>query len=90
MQAVRLLQKEREERDTDENFTSQKEEIIARARELDAQRQKYKDEQQKMINDVTEKTVILQQNSLKRKNEEEKQVTPIKIRRTCVKGGGFD
>lgn len=25
-----------------------------------------------MINDVTEKTVILQQNSLKRKNEEEK------------------
>ena len=28
--------------------------------------------QQKMINDVTEKTVILQQNSLKRKNEEEK------------------
>lgn len=72
MQAVRLLQKEREERDTDENFTSQKEEIIARARELDAQRQKYKDEQQKMISDVTDKTVILQQNSLKRKNEEEK------------------
>ena len=67
MQAVRLLQKEREERDTDENFTSQKEEIIARARELDAQRQKYKEEQQKMIDDVTEKTVILQQNSLKRK-----------------------
>ena len=72
MQAVRLLQKEREERDTDENFTSQKEEIIARARDLDAQRQKYKDEQQKMISDVTDKTVILQQNSLKRKNEEEK------------------
>jgi len=72
LQAVRLLQKEREERDTDENFTSQKEEIIARARELDAQRQKYKDEQQKMISDVTDKTVILQQNSLKRKNEEEK------------------
>ena len=31
LQAVRLLQKEREERDTDENFTRQKEEIIARA-----------------------------------------------------------
>jgi len=67
-----LLQKEREERDTDENFTKQKEEIIAKARELDTQRQKYKEEQQKMINDVTEKTFILQQNSLKRKNEEEK------------------
>lgn len=36
------------------------------------QRQQYKEEQQQMINDVTEKTVILQQNSLKRKNEEEK------------------
>jgi len=35
---VRLLQKEREERDTDENFTSQKEDIIAKARDLDAQR----------------------------------------------------
>ena len=36
LQAVRLLQKEREERDTDENFTTKKEEIITRARELDA------------------------------------------------------
>lgn len=35
LQAVRLLQKEREERDTDENFTTQKEDIIAKARELD-------------------------------------------------------
>ena len=44
LQAVRLLQKEREERETDENFTTQKEDIISKARELDAQRQKYKDE----------------------------------------------
>jgi hypothetical protein len=36
LQAVRLLQKEREERETDDNFTRQKEEIIARAREVDA------------------------------------------------------
>ena len=42
LQAVRLLQKEREERDTDENFTTQKEDIIAKARELDKQRTEYK------------------------------------------------
>ena len=34
-QAVRLLQKEREERETDESFISKKEDIIAKARELD-------------------------------------------------------
>ena len=44
LQAVRLLQKEREERDTDENFTSQKEDIIARARELEQQKKLYKEE----------------------------------------------
>ena len=41
---MRLLQKEREERDTDENFTSQKEDIIARARELEQQKKLYKEE----------------------------------------------
>jgi hypothetical protein len=51
---VRLLQKEREERDTDENFTTQKEDIIARARDLDAQRTKYREEKQKMIDEVSE------------------------------------
>ena len=35
LQAVRLLQKEREERETDESFISKKEDIIAKARELD-------------------------------------------------------
>ena len=56
MQAVRLLQKEREERDTDENFTTQKEEIIARARDLESQKKLYKEEQKKMIEEVTRKT----------------------------------
>ena len=69
---MRLLQKEREERETDERFTEQKEDIIARARELDIQREKYKEEQQKMINDVTAKTRVLQDNSQKRQLEEEK------------------
>ena len=35
MQAVRLLQKEREERGIDERFNRQKEEIIAKAKMLD-------------------------------------------------------
>ena len=60
LQAVRLLQKEREERDTDENFTKQKEEIIARAKEVDAQRLKHSEESQKTIKDVSEKGSILQ------------------------------
>ena len=72
LQAVRLLQKEREERDTDENFTTQKEDIIARAKDLDAQRDKYKEEQKKMIDEVSEQTAKLQIYSLKRKTEEEK------------------
>jgi hypothetical protein len=35
MQAVRLLQKEREDRDIEERFNRQKEEIISKARNLD-------------------------------------------------------
>jgi hypothetical protein len=35
MQAVRLLQKEREDRDIEERFNRQKEEIINKARNLD-------------------------------------------------------
>ena len=69
---MRLLQKEREERDTDENFTTQKEDIISRARDLDAQRTKYREEKQKMIDEVSEQTAQLQLYSLKRKMEEEK------------------
>lgn len=56
LQAVRLLQKEREERDTDENFTTQKEDIIAKARELDKQRTEYKEQKQAMIDEVSEQT----------------------------------
>jgi hypothetical protein len=35
LQAVRLLQKEREEREVDEKFTTQKEDIINKAKTLD-------------------------------------------------------
>ena len=72
LQAVRLLQKEREERETDESFTTQKEKILHDAKILDIKRQKYKEEQQAMIKEVSLKTSELQQNSLKRMAEEEK------------------
>ena len=72
LQAVRLLQKEREERTTDDAFTAQKEQILQDAKKLDIKRQKYKEEQQAMIKEVSAKTVELQQNSQKRWIEEEK------------------
>ncbi len=52
MQAVRLLQKEREERDIDEKFTNQKEVIIMDAQELEDKKNLFKEEQQKIINYV--------------------------------------
>lgn len=52
MQAVRLLQREREERVTDDKFNSQKEQIISDAQKLEIEKNKFKDEQQKMINKV--------------------------------------
>jgi hypothetical protein len=50
----------------------QKEEIIARAKELDLQTQKYKEEQQRVMDEVTSKTEALNINSIKMKQEEEK------------------
>ena len=52
LQAVRLLQREREERETDEKFNSQKEQIIQDAQKLEIEKNKFKEEQQKMINKV--------------------------------------
>ncbi len=45
MQAVRLLQKEREERETDEKFSTQKEDIIQQAQELERRKNEFKKEQ---------------------------------------------
>jgi len=47
-----LLQREREERETDEKFNSQKEQIIQDAQKLEVEKNKFKDEQQKMISKV--------------------------------------
>ena len=43
----------------DKRFTTQKEEIIVRARKLDKQREKYRDMQQEMIKEVGQKTIEL-------------------------------
>ena len=42
MQSVRLLTKEREEREIEEKFNSQKTEILAQAQELDSNAQEFK------------------------------------------------
>lgn len=41
LQAVRLLQREREEREIDERFTKQKEEIIQKAKQLDEEKKQF-------------------------------------------------
>ena len=41
LQAVRLLQKEREEREIDNRFTQQKDDIIQKAKELDEEKNEF-------------------------------------------------
>lgn len=70
MQAVRLLQREREERETDEKFNSQKEQIIADAQKLELEKNKFKEEQQKMINKVKKEIdTITKQYNMKQQEE---------------------
>ena len=52
LQAVRLLQKEREEREIDEEFTSWKEKIIAQAKELDEEKKQFLIEQQEVLDSI--------------------------------------
>ena len=49
---MRLLQKEREEREIDERFTQQKEDIIAKAKELDDQKKQFLERQRKVLADI--------------------------------------
>ena len=48
LQAVRLLQKEREEREIDERFNHQKEEIIAKAKQLDEEKKQFLQQQREV------------------------------------------
>ena len=52
LQAVRMLQKEREEREIDERFTQQKEDIIAKAKDLDEAKKEFMIKQQKMTENI--------------------------------------
>lgn len=70
LQAVRLLQREREERETDEKFNSQKEKIIADAQKLENEKNKFKEEQQEMINKVKKEiNTITKQYNMKQQEE---------------------
>ena len=72
LQAVRLLQKEREEREIDDKFTAQKEDIIQKAKELDIAAKDFVDTQKKMTDTVQSDIAVMVKNQLKRKKEDEK------------------
>lgn len=72
LQAVRLLQKEREEREVDEKFTTQKEDIIQKAKTLDEEAKNFVEKQNQMTAQVTSDIAIMVKNQLKRKKECEK------------------
>ncbi len=72
LQAVRLLQKEREEREIDDKFTAQKEDIIQKAKELDIAAKEFVDTQKKMTDTVQSDIAVMVKNQLKRKKEDEK------------------
>lgn len=72
LQAVRLLQKEREERQIDERFTQQKEDIIAKAKELDDQKKQFLERQRKVLADIAADKQQILKNQQKRKKEDER------------------
>lgn len=72
LQAVRLLQKEREEREVDDKFTTQKEEIIQKAKQLDQEAKHFYQKKQQMSAIVESDVVVMVKNQLKRKSEDKK------------------
>ena len=72
LQAVRLLQKEREEREIDDRFTTQKEEIIAKAKELDQAKQEFQIKQKRMVEVIESDIQSILKSQLKRKKEDER------------------
>ena len=72
LQAVRLLQKEREERDIDERFTNQKEDIIARAKQLDEEKKQFYEKQRMVLANLAADKQTLVKNQTKRKKEDER------------------
>jgi len=74
LQAVKLLEKEREEREADYKFIKQKEEIIEQAQSLESEKAKFKRDQMEMIKQVKDSMGTIIQNANKRKLEEAKKV----------------
>jgi hypothetical protein len=72
LQAVKLLEKEKEEREADYNFVKQKEEIIEKAQQLEQEKSKFKKDQMEMIRQVKDSMGTIIQNANKRKLEENK------------------
>ena len=72
LQAVRLLQKEREEREIDDKFTQQKEEIIAKAKDLDEAKKEFMVKQQRMTESIQQDIQTMIKSQLKRKKEDER------------------
>jgi hypothetical protein len=71
LQAVRLLQKEREEREIDNRFTQQKDDIIQKARELDEEKNEFLEKQRRMISQIKEDYQAFVRNNEKRKRQED-------------------
>ena len=69
LQSVRLLQKEREERMIDQQFTLQKEKIISQAKELDREAKSFKDLQNRTVAEVQSDIENAKKNQLHRKKK---------------------
>ena len=72
LQAVRLLQKEREEREIDERFTSQKEDIISKAKQLDEEKKQFLERQRQVLASIAADKDQILKNQQKRKKEDER------------------
>jgi len=70
LQAVRLLQKEREEREIDDKFMGQKDEIIAKAKQLDEEAKQFTEKQKTMTQTVQQDIAVMVKNQLTRKRED--------------------
>ena len=69
---MRLLQKEREEREVDDKFMTQKDEIIQKAKQLDEEAKQFTEKQKQMTATVQSDIAVMVKNQIKRKKEDEK------------------
>lgn len=72
LQAVRLLKKEREEREIDERFTQQKEDIISKAKQLDEEKKHFLERQRQVLASIASDKQQILKNQQKRKKEDER------------------